>query len=78
MSAKNTVALFSVTGLLGSALFSELNKAHDAGKLNLIVITRAGSNTSKVPASIEKRVLDYGKSTQEEVNKALAGVDVLM
>lgn len=78
MSDKNVVALYGVTGLLGSGFLKELAKAHEEGKITLIALHRAGSDTSQVPENVEKRILGYGHSTQAHVDKALEGVDIVV
>lgn len=78
MSDKNVVALYSVTGLLGSGFLKEFAKLHEEGKITLVVLHRAGSDTSAVPDNVEKRVLGYGHSDQAHVTKALKDVDILV
>lgn len=74
----NTVALLSVTGLIGSNLLTALTKAHTEGKIKLIVLHRPSSNVALVPAEVEKRVIDIASASEKEVHAALDGVDILM
>lgn len=73
-----TVALLGATGTLGSNLLTQLASAHAAGKLTLVVLHRASSDTSSVPAGVEKRVLDPGAASEADVHAALKGVEVLV
>jgi len=73
-----TIGLLGVSGLLGSHLLAALAAAHEKGTLQLVALARPSSDTSKVPAGVEKRVLDADTASLEEVQRALEGIDVLM
>jgi uncharacterized protein YbjT (DUF2867 family) len=73
-----TVALLGASGNLGNAILGGLAKQQDAGTLNLIVLHRASSDTSRVPPSVQKRVLDSDNASEQDVATALRGVDILM
>lgn len=73
-----TVALLGASGDLGSNLLKPLAAAAKDGKVNLVVLHRATSDTSNVPSEVEKRVLDADNATVEEIQAALKGVDILM
>ncbi|KAL1406660.1 hypothetical protein Q8F55_008366 [Vanrija albida] len=73
-----TVALLGATGTLGANLLTALAAAHAAGNLRLVVLHRASSDVSAVPAGVEKRVLDPGSASEGEIHSALSGVEVLV
>lgn len=73
-----TVALLGASGQLGSNILAGLVTQHDKGSLKLVVLHRASSDTSRIPASVEKRVLDSDNATAAEVAGALRGVDILV
>lgn len=75
---KPTIGLLGVSGLLGSHLLTALASAHASGALTLIVLARASSDTSNVPSTVEKRVLDADNASLDEVSTALKGIDILM
>lgn len=74
----NTVALISVTGILGAALFNVLSALHSEDKLKLIVVHRATSKLPALPKGVEARTLDVNEPTMEAVHAAFADADIVM
>ena len=73
-----TIALLGHTGNLGSPIFADLIKAHQSGQIKLIVIHRASSDLTSVPADVEKRQI-YLESGHLEHNQAtIKGINVVM
>lgn len=75
---KHTVGILGINGNLGSHLFRHLVAAHDAGKLEVVVLHRPSSDLSAVPHGIEKRVLDLEKANKAEVQSAVKGLNIVM
>ncbi|WVQ79531.1 hypothetical protein IAT38_001630 [Cryptococcus sp. DSM 104549] len=64
-----TVGLIGSNGIVGSNFLPYLATAHKEGKIKLTVLHREGSDLSKVPEGVEKRVLDLdgGKADKSVV-----------
>lgn len=78
MATKNVVALYSVSPFLGSDFYRFLAKAHDEGKITLILIHLESGDVHETFDPYEQRVLDYADSDDDQVATALKGVDILM
>ena len=73
-----TVGLIGHNGSVGKSALAALAEAEKKGNLKLVVIHRPSSETSNIPAGIEKRALDNAKASDAEFDKALAGINVLV
>ncbi|WVR05125.1 hypothetical protein IAU60_002137 [Kwoniella sp. DSM 27419] len=73
-----SVALIGHNGTVGEAVLPELVKAHEAGSIKLVVLHRESSDTSSLPDSVEKRVVQLDDAGLEINRAALKGVEVLL
>ncbi len=72
----HTVALQPHTGRIGSAAFKELLKAHNEGKIVLVVIHRPGSDLSTVPAGVEAREVNLAEPDEAKIKESLKGINI--
>lgn len=75
----NTVAILGPSGLLGSHLLPVFGRLQAEGKLKLILIHRPTSILDVKQASVaESRILNMATATEQDIQTAMQGVDVLV
>ncbi|WWC61171.1 uncharacterized protein I303_103751 [Kwoniella dejecticola CBS 10117] len=72
------VGLIGHTGNIGSALLPRLLDAHRAGQIELLILHREGSDLSKIPSTIEKRIIQLDEHGREINRAAVDGVEILI
>ncbi|ODN73180.1 hypothetical protein L202_07741 [Cryptococcus amylolentus CBS 6039] len=73
-----TVGLLGPTGTVGGALFKSLYEAHKKGDVKLVVLHRSGSDTSKLPSDVDKRVVDLEESKVDAIKDATKDFEVVI
>ena len=73
-----TVALLAPTGAVGSATLKYLLPLHTAGKINLVLLVRPGSAARLTDIGTARIVEVDLEGEQEALEKAVAGVQILM
>ncbi|ORY26970.1 hypothetical protein BCR39DRAFT_599556 [Naematelia encephala] len=71
----HTVGLIGHTGNIGKQILKHLIKPYEDGKLNIIILHRAGSDLSSVPKGIETRQVDISKPVDVAL---LVGINTLV
>lgn len=73
-----TVGLIGHNGLVGASVLKQLSTLQTAGQIHLVVLHRAGSSTSTIPAEAEKRVVDLKAADGDAFDEAVRGLEVLV
>ena len=74
----HTVGLLAHNGHLGGSILPHLISAHHSGLINLIILHRASSDLTTVPADIEKREITLDEAHIDSIKSAVAGINIVM
>ncbi|WVQ74179.1 hypothetical protein IAR50_003773 [Cryptococcus sp. DSM 104548] len=73
-----TVGLLAHTGTVGAALFTPLYEAHKRGDVKLVILHRPSSDVSKVPAGVDKRIVELEESKVDAIRGATKDLEVVI
>ena len=72
------IGLIGATGHMGSCFCPPLVHASREGRLRLVILHRPGSDDTKYPVGVERRVLDLENMKPLEIEQAIQGLQVVM
>ncbi|WVW83155.1 hypothetical protein I302_105173 [Kwoniella bestiolae CBS 10118] len=78
MSSPTVIGFLGFTGLVGSSILPHLLEFNEQGKIKLIILHREGSDLSKIPEGIDKRLIDLSENGKDLNKKAVEGLEVVL
>ncbi|WVQ74180.1 hypothetical protein IAR50_003774 [Cryptococcus sp. DSM 104548] len=73
-----TIGLLAHTANVGAALFGPLYEAHKKGDVKFVILHRPGSDVSKVPFDVDKRVVELDEGKVDAIRDAMRDLEVVI